>query len=63
MGGFIPSRMVPVVVSLVAVAFLGAWVGQRLVRRLSVSVFRRIVMAMLTVAGIKLVMDGWHGLL
>ena len=61
---FIPMRMAPVVASLVAVAFAGAWLGQRLVRRVSPVAFHRFVMVMLTLMGIKLLVDGWpHHLL
>lgn len=61
-GGLLPPQMAPVLVSLIAVAFAGAWVGQRLVRRVSVQAFRRLVRAMLALAGLKLLVDGWHGL-
>ena len=61
-GGFIPEHMVPVLLSLIVVAFIGAWVGQRLVRRISSVMFRRVVMVMLAVAGAKMVVGGWHGL-
>ncbi len=61
-GGFLPASLVPVLASLVAVAFAGAWTGQRLVRRISAPVFRRIVLTLLALMGLKLVADGWHGL-
>lgn len=61
-GGFIPARMAPILVSLIAVAFAGAWVGRRLIQRVSAVVFRRIVLAMLTLMGLKMLADGWHGL-
>lgn len=61
-GGFLPSRIVPVLISLVVVAFAGAWVGQRLVRRIRAELFRRVVLGMLTVAGVKMALDGWYGL-
>jgi len=61
-GGFLPAAMAPVLASLVAVAFTGAWTGQRLVRRISPALFRRIVLALLALMGVKLVADGWHGL-
>ena len=60
---FIPWRMLPVVASLVLVAFAGAWTGQRLVRRVSPVVFRRLILAMLTLMAIKLCAEGWHGVL
>ena len=59
---FIPGWMVPALVSLMAVAFTGAWVGQRLVRQVPAAVFRRFVLVMLTLMGIKLLFDGWQGL-
>lgn len=60
-GRFIPSRMVPVLVSLIAAAFAGAWVGQRLVRRIAPEIFRRVVLVLLAIMGVKLLADGWHG--
>ena len=62
-GGFLPSRMVPVLLGLMAVAFTGAWVGQQLVRRVSATVFQRLVLTMLALMGVKLLVDGWRGLL
>lgn len=59
---FIPPSMVPVVWSLVGVAFVGAWLGQRLVRRVSVATFRRVILMLLLGMGMKLVVSGWHGL-
>lgn len=61
-GGFIPSRMVPVVLSLVVVAFAGAACGQWAVRHLSASVFRRIVLGMLVLMGIAMCVSGWRTL-
>lgn len=61
-GGFIPARMAPVLVSLVAVAFAGAWAGRRLLRRISAELFRRLVLGLLALMGLKLLADGWHGL-
>ncbi len=61
-GGFIPQHFVPVLISLIVVAFIGAWIGQRLLRRVSTVIFRRVVMAMLAVMGVKMVVEGWHGL-
>lgn len=60
--GFLPAQMAPILASLVAVAFAGAWVGQRLVRRISPTLFRRIVLTLLALMGLKLAADGWHGL-
>ena len=56
---FIPSRMIPLVVSLIGAAFLGAWLGRRLVQRVSTMAFRRFVLAMLALMGLKLVVEGW----
>lgn len=60
LGGFLPPAMVPVLASLVLVAFSGAWLGQRLVRRVSAAVFHRWVLAMLAAMGVKLLLDGWR---
>ena len=51
-----------VLISLMVVAFIGAWIGQRLVRRVSAVIFRRLVMVMLAVMGVKMAVEGWHGL-
>ena len=59
---FVPSTMMPLLVSLVVVAFLGAWCGQRLIRQISPVAFRRFVLLMLFLMGIKLCVDGWRGL-
>lgn len=59
-GHFIPTRMAPVVVSLLVVAFAGAAFGQRLVRRISTGAFRRFVMVMLCLMGCWMVLDGWR---
>ncbi len=55
----IPAPLASVVGSLVVAAFLGAWVGQRLVQRISSNAFRRIVTTMLFFMGLKLLWDGW----
>ena len=60
--GFIPQHFIPVLISLMVVAFIGAWIGQRLVRRVSAVIFRRLVMVMLAVMGVKMAVEGWHGL-
>jgi len=60
---FIPWRMLPAVASLILVAFAGAWLGQRLIRRASPAVFRWFILAMLTLMGLKLCVDGWRGLM
>ena len=57
----IPGALLPVIASLIPAAFAGAWLGQRLVRRVSPAVFRWIVMGMLTLTGLKMAWDGWHG--
>ncbi len=57
----IPARLVPVVLALTVVAFVGAWVGQRLVRRVSPVRFQQFVLLMLIVIGGKLLVDGLHG--
>ena len=61
-GRFIPPTMVRALLGLMVVAFCGSWCGQRLVRRLSAHAFRRGVLALLTIMGLKLLIDGWHGL-
>ena len=59
--GFLPSVVGPMVLGLTVVAFCGAWVGQRLVRRVSPVVFKRFVLGMLVVMGMKLLVDGFQG--
>jgi uncharacterized membrane protein YfcA len=59
---FIPWRMLPGVASLILVAFAGAWVGQRLVRRVPPTAFRWLILGLLTLIGLKLCADGWRGL-
>jgi len=59
---FIPGRMVPVVVSLIGAAFAGAWVGRRLVQRVSPVAFQRFVLAMLALMGTRFLWEGGHGL-
>lgn len=61
-GGLIPKRFVPLLSALVVVAFAGAWVGQRLVRRVSTVAFRRVILTMLALMGLKLVVEGWQDL-
>ena len=53
-GQLIPATLVPVLASLILVAWMGSWIGQRLARRLSAVWFRRFVLVMLAVMGIKL---------
>ena len=45
--------------SLVGVAFSGSWLGQRLLRRVSAVAFRRFVLTMLALMGLKMILDGW----
>jgi uncharacterized membrane protein YfcA len=52
-GSFIPMGLVPVVVALVPVAFVGSWVGQQLVQRVSAGRFRQFVLMMLAAMGVK----------
>ena len=60
-GGLIPRNLLSVVISLMVVAFSGAWLGQRLLRRVSAVAFRRFVLVMLALMGLKMILDGWHG--
>ena len=55
---FIPQRMFPLIVSLLFAAFLGSWVGQRLIRHVSAEVFRRFVTVMLLAMALKMLLDG-----
>ena len=59
--GFIPASMLPVLPALLGVAVVGAWVGQRLVRRVSAVRFKQFVLLMLFLMGCKLLADGWRG--
>lgn len=59
---FIPWRMFPAVASLILVAFAGAWMGQRLVRRVPPAVFRWLILGLLALMGLKLCAEGWQGL-
>jgi len=61
-GGLLRPDLVPVLAALVAVAFAGAWTGQRIVRRLHAETIRRLVLVLLALMGVKLVADGWRGL-
>ncbi len=60
--GLLPRAMWPVLGGLIPVAWLGAWTGQRLVRRVSPEGFRRFVLAMLALMGLRMAWEGWHGL-
>lgn len=62
-GGFITQDKVPVLCSLIVVAFAGSWTGKRLVKRISTKVFHRFVLIMLGLVGIKLFMDGLNAIL
>ena len=55
---FIPRSMALLVAALVPCAFAGSWTGQRLVRRISPAAFRRFVLLMLGLMGVKLLWDG-----
>lgn len=59
---FIPPTLLPMLVVLIGVAFCGAWLGQRLVRRVSPVGFKRFVLVMLVAMGVKLLVDGLRGL-
>ncbi len=59
LGGLLPRELLPVTIGLIAVAFAGAWVGQRLVRRLTVAAFRRLVLGLLSVMGLRMVWVGF----
>jgi uncharacterized membrane protein YfcA len=61
-GGLLRPGLVPVLAALVAVAFAGAWTGQRIVRRLPAETVRSLVLVLLALMGLKLVADGWRGL-
>ncbi len=58
-GRFLSSTMVPVILALMVVAWLGAWTGQHLIRRVSAPVFRRLVLGLLALMGVKLLVEGW----
>jgi uncharacterized membrane protein YfcA len=60
--GLLPPSLGPVLLTLAPVAFTGAWIGQRLVRRFSATGFHRFVLAVLAVMGAKLLVSGWHEL-
>lgn len=52
------ESLLPISLSLVWVAFTGAWIGQRLVRRVRAESFHRFVLVMLGLMGCKLLVDG-----
>ena len=60
--GLLPTALGPVLLSLVPVAFAGAWAGQRLVRRLSAAGFHRFVLVVLALMGVRLALTGWQQL-
>jgi uncharacterized membrane protein YfcA len=62
LGGVVPAAAGRVAAGLVLTAFAGAWLGQRLARQLSSVGFRRLVLALLALAGMKLLLDGWSSL-
>ena len=57
----LPWTLWPVIVSLSVVAFSGAWVGRRMVQRVSGERVKHIVLVMLALMGVKLVFDGLQG--
>ena len=61
-GRFMPGWMGPGLLSLMVTAFAGAWCGQRLVRRISSTAFRRLVLLLLGLMGLRMAWHGWHGL-
>jgi uncharacterized membrane protein YfcA len=61
-GGLLSDVSLPLLGGWLAVAGLGAWVGRRLVRRVSSRAFRHGVLALLALMGVKLICDGWRGL-
>ena len=58
--GFLPASFVPIVLGLTVIAFAGSWAGQRLVRLISPVWFKRFVLVMLLLMGMKLALDGWQ---
>lgn len=60
-GGLLSDISLSLVGGLLVVAGLGAWVGRRLVRRLSSRTFRHGVLIGLALMGLKLLHDGWRG--
>ena len=56
--GFIGGELLPLLVMLLATAWLGALTGRRLVKQIPAAQFRRFVFGMLFVMGIKLLWDG-----
>lgn len=59
---FLPSAITPVILSLTVVAFGGAWCGQRLIRTVSPTRFKRFVLLVLSALAIKLLVDGARGI-
>ena len=62
MHGWIPTALIPVLISLAPVAFSAAWAGQRMVRRLSPELFHLFILLVLTLMGLRLILQGWHHL-
>lgn len=61
-GGYLHASSFPWLIGLVIVAFAGAWVGKKIVKRVSQSAFHRFVMVLLALMGLKMFLDGWKGL-
>jgi hypothetical protein len=60
--GFIPASFMAGIGALTVVAFFGAWLGRRLIQRISAGRFKQLVSVMLLLMGVKLVADGFRGL-
>jgi uncharacterized membrane protein YfcA len=58
----IPVSLAVVVAGLVAVSFLGTWLGQWLVRRLPAAAFAKIILLVLFIMGCRFLYTGWRGL-
>ncbi len=63
MEGFVPRQGFAVILSLMLVAFTGAWLGQRWIRRVRAEVFHLWVRVLLGCMGLKFVIDGGMWLL
>ncbi len=57
-----PTLLAVGFLSFLPVAFAGAWIGRRLIQRVGAGAFRRFVLVLLLLMGLKLLVDGWHGL-
>ena len=60
-GGYLHASSLPWLTGLVVVAFAGAWVGKKIVKRVSQATFHRFVMVLLALMGLKMLLDGWRG--